>query len=143
MPDLLKDDPADWKIREVGDGNLTSSSLLPLARSRGRQDGFVRRCCEEMVRSQPNNILILSKAPNLHWKPLGKSSITSQRSKIVGAALRSCIYPGRRGWVFVYFVVAAATLSQSAILAAPPATEARSSIVGQARAKDTVDDWTV
>ena len=30
--DLLKADPADWKIREVGDGNLSSSSLLPLAR---------------------------------------------------------------------------------------------------------------
>jgi hypothetical protein len=40
---------------------------------------------------------------------------------------------------FAYFVVAPAPVSQSAILAAPSATEARSSTVGQARAKDTVD----
>jgi hypothetical protein len=40
---------------------------------------------------------------------------------------------------FSYFVVAPAPVSQSATLAAPPATEALSSTVGQARATDTVD----
>src|ERR1019366_4246020 len=37
-----------------------------------------------------------------------------------------------------YFLIAPAPVSQSAALAAPPATEARSSIVGQARATDTM-----
>jgi hypothetical protein len=37
-----------------------------------------------------------------------------------------------------YFLIAPAPVSQSAALAAPPATEARSSIVGQARATDTL-----
>jgi hypothetical protein len=39
---------------------------------------------------------------------------------------------------FAYFVVAPASLSQSAALAAPPATDARSSTVGRARQTDAL-----
>ena len=37
--DLLKGDPADWKVREVGDGNLNLVFIVTSGERRGRQTG--------------------------------------------------------------------------------------------------------